>query len=188
VVWYTGQFYALYFLQKSLKVDFLTSNIVVSCALVLGAPFFVVFGALSDRIGRKPIMLAGNLLAVVCYIPIYMAMKASSAPPNVAVLVALVWIQVLFVTMVYGPIAAFLVELFPGKIRYTSLSLPYHLGNGVFGGLTPLIGTAIVQSTGNLYAGLFYPMAIASITFVVGALFLPETRDRSIWQEVEEKG
>jgi MFS family permease len=187
VVWYTGQFYALYFLQKSLKVDFLTSNIVVSCALVLGAPFFVVFGALSDRIGRKPIMLAGNLLAVVCYIPIYMAMKASSAPPNVAVLVALVWIQVLFVTMVYGPIAAFLVELFPGKIRYTSLSLPYHLGNGVFGGLTPLIGTAIVQSTGNLYAGLFYPMAIASITFVVGALFLPETRDRSIWQEVEEK-
>jgi MFS family permease len=178
VVWYTGQFYALYFLQKSLKVDFLTSNIIVSIALVLGAPFFIVFGALSDRIGRKPIMLAGNLLAVVCYVPIYMAMKAWSAPPNVIVLVALVWIQVLFVTMVYGPIAAFLVELFPGKIRYTSLSLPYHLGNGVFGGLTPLIGTAIVQASGNLYAGLFYPMAVASITFVVGALFLPETKDR----------
>jgi MFS family permease len=188
VVWYTGQFYALYFLQNSLKVDFLTSNIVISCALLLGAPFFIVFGALSDRIGRKPIMLAGNLLAVVCYIPIYMAMKASSAPPNVVVLVALVWIQVLFVTMVYGPIAAFLVELFPGKIRYTSLSLPYHVGNGIFGGLTPLIGTAIVQATGNLYAGLFYPMAVASITFVVGALLLPETRHRSIWQEVEEKG
>jgi len=187
VVWYTGQFYALYFLQNSLKVDFLTSNIVVSCALVLGAPFFIVFGALSDRIGRKPIMLAGNLLAVVCYIPIYMAMKGSSAPPNVVVLVALVWIQVLFVTMVYGPIAAFLVELFPGKIRYTSLSLPYHVGNGVFGGLTPLIGTAIVQATGNLYSGLFYPMAVASITFVVGALLLPETRTRSIWQEVEEQ-
>jgi MFS family permease len=186
VVWYTGQFYALYFLQKSLKVDFLTSNIIVSIALVLGAPFFIVFGALSDRIGRKPIMLAGNLLAVVSYIPIYMAMKASSAPPNVVVLVALVWIQVLFVTMVYGPIAAFLVELFPGKIRYTSLSLPYHLGNGVFGGLTPLIGTAIVQASGNLYAGLFYPMAVASITFVVGTLFLPETKDRSIWQEVDE--
>ena len=187
VVWYTGQFYALYFLQNTLKVDFLTSNIVVSCALLLGAPFFIVFGALSDRVGRKPIMLAGNLLAVVCYIPIYMAMKASSTPPNVVVLVALVWIQVLFVTMVYGPIAAFLVELFPGKIRYTSLSLPYHIGNGVFGGLTPLIGTAIVQATGNLYAGLFYPMAVASITFLIGALFLPETRHRSIWEEVAEQ-
>jgi MFS family permease len=132
-------------------------------------------------------MLAGNLLAVICYVPIYMAMHAVSQPPNVLLLVLLVWIQVLFVTMVYGPIAAFLVELFPGKIRYTSLSLPYHLGNGVFGGLTPLIGTAIVQSTGNIYAGLFYPMTIASITFVIGALFLPETRGHSIWEEVETK-
>jgi MFS family permease len=185
VVWYTGQFYALYFLQNTLKVDFLTSNVVVAIALLCGAPFFVVFGALSDRIGRKRIMLAGNLLAVISYVPIYMAMHAVSKPPQALVLVLLIWIQVLFVTMVYGPIAALLVELFPGRIRYTSLSLPYHLGNGVFGGLTPLIGTAIVQASGNIFAGLYYPMAVASITFIVGALFMPETRGRSIWEEVD---
>jgi len=187
VVWYTGQFYALYFLQNTLKVEFLTSNVIVAIALLLGAPFFVVFGALSDRIGRKRIMMAGNLLAVLSYLPIYAAMKAFSDPPNPVVLTLLVWIQVLYVTMVYGPIAAFLVELFPGKIRYTSLSLPYHVGNGIFGGLTPLIGTAIVQSTGNIYAGLFYPMAVASLTFIVGSLLLEETRGRSIWSEVEQR-
>jgi MFS family permease len=187
VVWYTGQFYALYFLQNTLKVDFKTSNIVVATALLFAAPFFVVFGALSDRIGRKRIMLAGNLLAVLLYVPVFMAMRAASQPPQPLVLGVLVWILVLFVTMVYGPIAAFLVELFPGRIRYTSLSLPYHVGNGVFGGLTPLIGTAIVAASGNVYAGLFYPMTIASITFIVGALFLPETRGHSIWDEVDAK-
>ena len=185
VSWYTGQFYALYFLQNTLKVDFLTSNVIVSIALLLGAPFFIVFGALSDKLGRKRIMLAGNLLAILTYLPIYGAMQAFSAPPNVLVLTLLVWIQVLYVTMVYGPIAAFLVELFPGKIRYTSLSLPYHVGNGVFGGLTPLIGTAIVQATGNIYAGLYYPMSVAGLTLLVGLLFLPETRGRSIWSELE---
>jgi MFS family permease len=186
VVWYTGQFYALYFLQNTLKVEFLTSNIVISIALLLGAPLFVFFGWLSDRVGRKPIMLAGNLLAVVCWYPLYMGMKAFSSPPNVPVLVALVFVQVVFVTMVYGPIAAFLVELFPGKIRYTSLSLPYHIGNGVFGGLTPLIGTAIVASTGNIYAGLYYPMGVASVTFLVGLFFIKETRHVSIWDEVKD--
>lgn len=186
VIWYTGQFYALYFLQNTLKVDFLTSNIVISIALVLGAPLFVFFGWLSDRVGRKRIMLAGNLLAVLSYLPIYKAMTAVASPPNVPALTALVFVQVVFVTMVYGPIAAFLVELFPGRIRYTSLSLPYHVGNGVFGGLTPLIGTAIVASTGSIYAGLYYPMAVASITFVVGVLFLRETKDVSIWDEVRE--
>jgi hypothetical protein len=129
-------------------------------------------------------MLAGNLLAVLTYIPLYMGMKAFSDPVNPFMLGVFVFIQVLYVTMVYGPIAAFLVELFPGKIRYTSLSLPYHLGNGVFGGLTPLIGTAIVTSTGNIYAGLYYPMSVAAITFVVGSLFLKETKDVSIWSEV----
>ncbi len=184
VVWYTGQFYALYFLQNTLKVDLVTSNLVISGALLAAAPFFVVFGALSDKIGRKKIMLAGNLLAVLTYIPLYMGMKAFSDPVNPFMLGVFVFIQVLYVTMVYGPIAAFLVELFPGKIRYTSLSLPYHLGNGVFGGLTPLIGTAIVTSTGNIYAGLYYPMGVAAITFVVGSLFLKETKDVSIWSEV----
>jgi MFS family permease len=188
VVWYTGQFYALFFLQNTLRIDFLTSNIIISVALLFAAPFFVVFGALSDRIGRKKIMMAGNLLAVLTYIPIYWAMHAFSSPPNVVVLTALVFVQVLYVTMVYGPIAAFLVEFFPGRIRYTSMSLPYHLGNGVFGGLTPLIGTAIVASTGNIYAGLYYPMIVASVTFLVGTFFLRETRHMSIWREVEEPG
>jgi MFS family permease len=184
VVWYTGQFYALYFLQNTLKVDLVTSNLVISGALLAGAPFFVVFGALSDKIGRKKIMLAGNLLAVLTYIPLYMGMKAFSDPVNPFMIGVFVFIQVIYVTMVYGPIAAFLVELFPGKIRYTSMSLPYHVGNGVFGGLTPLIGTAIVNNTGNIYAGLYYPMGVAAITFVVGALFLKETKDISIWSEV----
>ncbi len=183
VVWYTGQFYAMYFLQKTLKIDLVTSNLIIASALLVGTPFFVVFGALSDRIGRKKIMMAGNLLAVLTYIPIYYLMQRFS--PNPVVLGLLVFVQVIYVTMVYGPIAAFLVELFPAKIRYTSLSLPYHIGNGVFGGLTPLIGTALVEKTGNTYAGLFYPMTVATITFIVGSIFLRETRTVSIWEEVE---
>ena len=186
VVWYTGQFYALYFLQNTLKIDFLTSNLIISVALLLAAPFFILFGALSDRIGRKKIMMAGNLLAVLTYLPIYYAMDAFSRPVNVYALTALVFIQVIYVTMVYGPIAAFLVELFPAKIRYTSLSLPYHIGNGVFGGFTPLIGTAIVATTGNPFAGLAYPMTIAAMTFIIGSIFLKETKHHSIWDEVDK--
>jgi MFS family permease len=188
VVWYTGQFYALYFLQNTLKIDLVTSTLIVAGALFLGAPFFVVFGALSDRIGRKRIMMAGCLLAVLTYVPLYMAMKAFSSPLNPVVLSLLIFVQVIYVTMVYGPIAAFLVEFFPAKIRYTSMSLPYHVGNGVFGGLTPLIGTAIVTQTGNIYSGLYYPIGVAAITFVVGSLFLPETRHVLIWDEVDREG
>ncbi|MGE3975808.1 MAG: MFS transporter [Bdellovibrionales bacterium] len=179
VVWYTGQFYALYYLQTILKVNFVTSNYIIAGALLLGTPFFIVFGALSDRIGRKKIMMAGCLLATLAYIPIYQMMSGAAtnpAEPNVPMLIGLVFLQVLLVTMVYGPIAAFLVELFPTKIRYTSMSLPYHIGNGVFGGLTPLIGTALVASTGNIYAGLAYPMTIAFMTLVIGCLYLPDTR------------
>ncbi|MBV9496501.1 MAG: MHS family MFS transporter [Acidobacteria bacterium] len=185
VVWYTGQFYSLIFLQKVLKVDFVMANIIVAVALALGTPFFIVFGALSDRFGRKKIMMAGNLIAAIGYYPIYQAMKAYSSPLNPVMLTFLVFIQVLFVTMVYGPIAAFLVEAFPAKIRYTSLSLPYHIGNGWFGGFTPLIATAVVAKTGHIYAGLWYPIGVALLTFIVGSLFLRESKDVKIWEEVE---
>jgi MFS family permease len=184
VVWYTGQFYALIFLQQVLKVDFVKANIIVAIALALGTPFFIFFGALSDRIGRKKIMMAGNLIAALSYYPIYQAMKAASDPLQPVLMTLLVLIQVLFVTMVYGPIAAFLVEAFPAKIRYTSLSLPYHIGNGWFGGFTPLIATAVYTRTNNIYSGLWYPITVALITFVVGSLFLKESKDVKIWDEV----
>lgn len=185
VVWYTGQFYALIFLQTILKVPLDVSYKIVAVALLLGTPFFVVFGALSDRIGRKKIIMAGCLLAALTYIPIYHAMSLAAEPLNFWMMVGLIFLQVLYVTMVYGPIAAFLVESFPAKIRYTSLSLPYHFGNGWFGGFTPVIATSIVASTGNRYAGLWFPIAVASITFVVGGLFLKETKDHGIWHEVD---
>jgi MFS family permease len=184
VVWYTGQFYAQVFLGSILKIDFVTVTEIVAIALILGTPFFIFFGWLSDRIGRKPIIMAGCLLAAVTYYPIYAAMAANAKPVNVPVLVLLVFLQVIYVTMVYGPIAAFLVEVFPARIRYTSLSLPYHLGNGEFGGLTPLLATSIVAATGNIYAGLAWPIIVALMTFVVGMLFVKETKDVKIWDEV----
>src|SRR5687768_6387856 len=184
VVWYTGQFYALFFLQTVLKVPLTTAYIVVAVALLAGAPLFIFFGALSDRIGRKKVMMAGNLIAALSYYPIYRAMKAFSDPLNPVMLTVLVFIQVIFVTMVYGPIAAFLVEAFPAKIRYTSMSLPYHFGNGWFGGFLPLISTALVARTGNIYAGLVYPIFVALLTFVVGSLFLRESYKDRIWDEV----
>lgn len=234
VVWYTGQFYALFYLQSILNVNPTSANYIVAIALLMGMPFFVVFGALSDRFGRKWIMLAGCLLAVATYIPIYQSMQnvagsnvvtaASQKDPITGaikltpqsrdqsgelvtapkvlpytsfgdlistraawLLILLVFIQVIWVTMVYGPIAAYLVEAFPAKIRYTALSLPYHIGNGVFGGLLPLIGLSVIAQTGNIYAGLYYPMIIASITFIVGAIFLKETHGHRIWEELNDK-
>jgi MFS family permease len=199
VVWYTGQFYALTFLTAILKVPTNQAYVIVSIALLLGTPFFVIFGSLSDRIGRKKIMMAGLALAVVLYAPIYWLMTQSvtlppaGSPPtatstdvNSVALVLLIFVQLLFATMAYGPIAAFLVELFPARIRYTSLSLPYHLGNGVIGGLVPFIATATVAATGNLIAGVFYPIAIAAITLVIGLKFLPETTHTRIWDEVQD--
>jgi MFS family permease len=231
VVWYTGQFYALFYLQTILNVHAISANYIIAIALLIGMPFFVVFGALSDRFGRKKIMMLGCLLAVVSYIPIYKAMQAVAGsnvvtaisqrnPVTGAVLltpqslvdgrlqparqalpyvdfgtligdsvawslVGLVFVQVLFVTMVYGPIAAYLVVAFPARIRYTALSLPYHIGNGVFGGLLPLIGLWSVESTGNIYAGLYYPIAVAAVTFVVGSIFLKETHSVLIWKEFD---
>jgi MFS family permease len=235
VVWYTGQFYALFYLQTVLNVQAAIATKIMAIALLLGTPFFVVFGALSDKIGRKKLIMGGLLAAVIGYLPIYAAMKSvvtvsgipavsidskidvktkksetsrvettqspsgallvkttpldpshnfkplagakakiEMAPSNgmFIALVGLIWLQVIMVTLVYGPIAAFLVELFPVNIRYTSMSLPYHIGNGVFGGLVPLIATATVAATGNTLSGLFYPIAIAAITFVVGSIFI----------------
>jgi len=234
VVWYTGQFYALFYLQTILRVNTTSANYIVAAALLLAMPFFVFFGWLSDRVGRKWIIMAGCLLAVLTYLPIYGAMQraagsnvatvsstrdaatgeirltAQTADPATGALrpapevltyttlgdllskatawrlILLVFIQVFWVTMVYGPIAAYLVEAFPAKIRYTALSLPYHIGNGVFGGMLPLVGLWIVARTGNIYAGLYYPIAVASATFVVGSLLLRETRHTRIWNEVEE--
>jgi MFS family permease len=202
VVWYTGQFYALSFLQSTLKVDWQTSYIVVSIALAVATPLFLVFGWLSDRIGRKKIMMAGCALAALTYVPIYMAMrhfanpdglpKADPAQVNHVALVLLLTLQMVYVCMVYGPIAAFLVELFPTKIRYTSMSLPYHLGNGWFGGFLPLIATAVTVSAfakdllgpNAMFAGLAYPILICLVTIAVSARYIRETKDHKIDAEI----
>jgi MFS family permease len=186
VVWYTGQFYALVFMQTELGLSVVTSSIIVGSALLLGTPFFFVFGKLSDRIGRRNIILTGCLLAALTYLPIYAAMSAFA--DNYLVLTGLVFIQMIYVTMVYGPIAAYLVELFPARVRYTSLSIPYHLGNGWFGGAVPLIATALVArlgSTGTVdYVGLIYPIGIALMTAIIGFIALRETFHVRIWDEV----
>ena len=202
VVWYQGQFQALFFMQNILGLGYLNSYLVVGTAIVLATPFFIVFGRLSDRIGRKPIILGGCLIAALTYYPIYNLMFAAANPvanpktdpaitstfisanPNLVALIALVWIQVVFVTMVYGPIAAFLVEYFPARIRYTSLSIPYHIGNGWFGGFLPLIAASLFAATGNIYAGLIYPIVIALMTAFVGWRYVRETKDVRIWDEV----
>ncbi len=234
VVWYTGQFYALFYLQTILSVNGTSANYIVAAALLLGMPFFILFGALSDKVGRKWIIMAGCLLAAVSYVPIYKAMQAAAGSNVVTAasqvnpatgeirltpqtleggelrpakqvlpytdfgrligdpvawkLIMLIFVQVIFVTMVYGPIAAYLVEAFPAKIRYTALSLPYHIGNGVFGGMLPLVGLWVVKETGNIYAGLYYPIAVASVTFIVGSLLLKETHSVLIWKELETEG
>ncbi|MFL6291592.1 MAG: MFS transporter [Thermoanaerobaculia bacterium] len=271
VVWYTGQFYALFFLTISLKLDYLTAYTVVGISLALATPFFIVFGKLSDRIGRLRIILAGCLIASLTYFPLFKGLTHYVNPaleeynaanpisvaasdcsfhvfigPNTRysdcdrakdfltkaglsfesrpaagetvvtrigdvelagwdeakykealaqtgypaevdksridypMTILILFVLVLYVTMVYGPIAAFLVELFPTRIRYTSMSLPYHIGNGWFGGMLPLLATAMVARAGNIYAGLWYPIAVALMTVVVGALFLRETKDRTI--------
>jgi MFS family permease len=188
IVWYTGQFYALSFLQSVMKVDIVKSSIIVAIAIAIGMPFFTVFGALSDKIGRLKIMMLGNLLAALTVLPIYKAMTyygADPKNPNMVMLTLLVFIQVLYVTMVYGPIAAFLIEAFPAKIRYTSFSLPYHIGNGWFGGTLPLIGGLLVAETGSKFAGLYWVMAVALMTFFVGTFFLRESHRVEIWKEAE---
>lgn len=231
VIWYTGQFYALFYLQTILKVHPTSANYIIATTLLLAMPLFIVMGALSDRFGRKRLMMAGCLLATVSYMPIYHAMQSAAgsgvvtaisqrnpvtgaisltpmamvdgalvpakevltfttvgalaSSPSAWMLVGLVFIQLVFVAMVYGPIAAYLVEAFPAKIRYTALSLPYHIGNGIFGGLLPLIGLSVIAATGNIYAGLYYPIVVAGLTFVIGSLLLVETHRYRIWDEVD---
>jgi MFS family permease len=205
VVWYCGQFYTVFWLQNGNQevsadgtitnlgnVPATDANVIIAVALLLATPFFIVFGALSDRIGRKPIMMAGNLIAALTTIPIFSLMWSyTPAGGNYqpVVLVLLVFILVLYVTMVYGPIAAFLVESFPARVRYTSVSLPYHVGNGYFGGFLPLIAGVIfaiaLRNPGTFpvdprYAGLLYPTVVAAITFVIGLWLVPETRHNSI--------
>jgi MFS family permease len=219
VVWYTGQFYALFYLQTIMQVPKTEARVVIAIAILLAMPMFTVFASLSDRIGRKWIIMAGCGLGAVFYLPIYHAIvraantgvvtlaeaknaigertlgafdaagnpvvASTASDPNYALLVLLVFIQMIFVCMVYGPMAAFLVESFPAKVRYTSLSLPYHIGNGVFGGLVPITGLYVCAATKSLYAGLIYPITIAAITFIVGSLVMKETRDVRIWDELE---
>ena len=246
VVWYTGQFYALTFIQRTCTIEFVQSYTIVAIALVLGTPLFIFFGKLSDNIGRKYIMMAGLLLAVLFFRPIYrqmfnlsdlsrkteipeaknIARSTASSRTDVTVtaqhffddgtqlletskqnadgtisskrevklsqqnfwmMVMLVFVQVLFVTMAYGPIAAFLVELFPTRIRYTSMSLPYHVGNGIFGGLTPFLATFLFElsktasnPSGDPLAGLWYPIGIASLCFLVGMIFLKNKMPQSV--------
>jgi MFS family permease len=183
VVWYTGQFYALFYMTAVLKIPYVTVYILMMIVLTLGAPFFVVFGALSDKIGRRNIMTLGFALAVVSYWPVFTWM--GTFKDNPFVLGVLVFYMVILVTMVYGPIAAFLVELFPARIRYTSMSLPYHVGNGVFGGLVPLAGASIATATGVALGGLFYPMGIAALGVVVSLVGLKSRTDEvKIWDEV----
>lgn len=242
VIWYTGQFYAMSFIEKTCAIGFDQTRYITAAALIIGTPFFIVFGAWSDKIGRKPIMMAGMLVALLSYRPIYQKMYALSdlslkqevvaqtkittnrdetagtiimttvktygdgteaketktSKINAATgsmpetkrevslnasgfwaMTLLIAVQVIFVTMVYGPIAAFLVELFPTHIRYTSMSLPYHIGNGIFGGLTPFIATFLYESTktaanpaGDPLAGLWYPIGVAAVCFVIGMLYL----------------
>lgn len=167
VVWYTGQFYALFFMQTVLKVPVGAAYTAVTIALVLGAPCFVLFGWLSDRIGRRPIILTSFALAALTLYPVYHWMAAAAAS-NVMLLAALVFYQVLLAAMCTGPLGALLVEAFPTRVRYTSVSFVHHTGTGWFGGFLPLIATALVARTGNIYAGLWYPIAVAAVTFVIG--------------------
>jgi len=184
VVWYSGQFWALYFLQQVSKLNALTTAYIVGAGLIIGTPTLIFFGWLSDHIGRKPVILGGLLLAAVTYYPLYTWLGSVTQPGNVNYPIAIIIVAILvaYVGMVYGPIGAFLAEYFPGRIRYTSVSVPYHIGNGWGGGLVPFITTAVYQATGSLGYALIYPIAVPAVCFVLSLFLMPETRKMSIWE------
>jgi MFS family permease len=185
VVWYSSQFWALiYFLPQVSKLDPLTTAYIVGAGLVIGTPTLIFFGWLSDHIGRKPVILSGFLLAAATYYPLYAWLGSVTQAGNVnyPVAIMIMAIMVAYVGMVYGPIGAFLAEYFPGRIRYTSVSVPYHIGNGWGGGLVPLITSAVFQETGSLGYALIYPIAVPAVCFVLGLYLMPETRKMSIWE------
>ncbi len=185
VVWYTGQFYALYFMQTVMKLDYVTVYWIMVAALCLGSPFFILFGYLSDKVGRRLILNTGFFLAAVTFVPVFHLMRINANRP--VILTLLVTYNVILVTLAYAPIAAYLVEVFPARIRYTSLSFPYHIGNGIFGGFVPLIATSLVFYTGNVYAGLAYPILVCVIGLIVSFLFMKEpTHQIRIWDEVKQ--
>jgi MFS family permease len=187
VVWYSGQFWALYFLQQVSKVDPLTTAYIVMAGLLIGTPTLILWGWISDLIGRKPVILGGFLLAAVTYYPLYSWLGSVTQPGNINYAVAIIIIAILvnYVGMVYGPIGAFLAEYFPARIRYTSVSVPYHIGNGWGGGLVPFITSAAFAATGSLGYALLYPILVPAVCFVLGLFLMPETRHFSIWKEVQ---
>jgi len=184
-VWYSGQFWALYFLQTVKKLDVLTSSMIVGIALLIATPTLVFWGWLSDKIGRKPIILGGMALASLTYYPLYSAlgMYADPAHVNYPMAILIVVILVNYVGMTYGPIGAFLAEFFPSRIRYTSVSVPYHIGNGWGGGLVPIVTTSMYLSTGSVGYALIYPIVVPAVMFLIAIFVMPETRKHSIWEE-----
>jgi MFS family permease len=187
VVWYSSQFWALYFIQQVQKPDVLHPALITGAALLIATPTLIFFGWLSDRIGRKPIILAGFLLAAVTYYPLYTALgnAANPANTNYPLAILIVAIMVSYVGMVYGPIGAFLAEYFPARIRYSSVSVPYHIGNGWGGGLVPVITTAAYVSTHSLGSALMYPIIVPAVAFLLSLFLMPETHKISIWKPEE---
>jgi MFS family permease len=181
VTWYAGQFYALFFLQTVLKVPFGTAYLAVTIALVFGTPFFVLFGALSDRLGRKPIIMLAFLLTTTTLYPTYHLMaRAATGTPNIPMLAGLIFYQIVLAAMCTGPLGALLVEAFPTSVRYTGVSFVHHAGTGWFGGFLPLIATALVARTGNPYAGLWYPIGITALTLIIGVTFVREPKEHEM--------
>jgi len=189
VVWYSGQFWALYFLQQVSKVDALSSSYIVGAALLIATPSLIFFGWLSDQIGRKPVILGGMLFAAITYYPLYLWLGTVTQPGNInyPIAIFIIFILVCYVGMVYGPVGAFLAEYFPGRIRYTSVSVPYHIGNGWGGGLVPFITSSAFAATGSIGYALIYPIAVPAVCFVLALFLMPETRKISIWQPIEPR-